>query len=58
MFDEGCFFCGEDLINVIVVLFGIKVFNIEMFELGEDVDIYNCFILIKVFGVVGEDEIK
>ncbi|AFS38326.1 chemotaxis protein CheA [Alteromonas macleodii] len=56
--DEGCFFRGEDPINVTVALPGIKAFNIEMPELGEDADIYNCFTSIKALGVAGEDEIK
>ncbi|MEE3306658.1 MAG: Hpt domain-containing protein, partial [Pseudomonadota bacterium] len=56
--DEGCFFRGEDPINVTVALPGIKAFNIEMPELGEDADIYNCFTSIKALGVASEDEIK
>ena len=56
--DEGCFFRGEDPINVTVALPGIKAFNIEMPELGEDADIYNCFTSIKALGVACEGEIK
>ena len=56
--DEGCFFRGEDPINVTVALPGIKAFNIEMPELGEDADIYNCFTSIKALGVASEGEIK
>ncbi|WP_334019846.1 chemotaxis protein CheA [Alteromonas sp. S015] len=56
--DEGCFFRGEDPINVTVALPGLKAFDIEMPEIAEDADIYNCFTSIKALGVASEDEIK
>ncbi len=56
--DEGCFFRGEDPINVAAALPGLKALEIEIPELAEDADIYNCFTSIKALGAASEDAVK
>ncbi|MBJ2127738.1 chemotaxis protein CheA [Alteromonas sp. IB21] len=56
--DEGCFFRGEDPINVLLALPGLKAFNIDMPELNHDADIYNCVTSIEALGCADEDAIK
>ena len=56
--DEGCFFRGEDPVNVALALPGLKAFNIAMPELDHDADIYNCMTRIKAIGCADEDVIK
>ncbi|MBR9785312.1 MAG: chemotaxis protein CheA [Gammaproteobacteria bacterium] len=56
--DEGCFFRGEDPINVALALPGLKAFNIAMPELDHDADIYNCATSINALGCAEENAIK
>ena len=56
--DEGCFFRGEDPINVALALPGLKAFNIDMPELNHDADIYNCVTNIEALGCADADAIK
>lgn len=55
--DEGCFFRGEDPVNVTLALPGLHAFEINAPEMAVDADVYQCVLKITAMGEASADAI-
>jgi two-component system chemotaxis sensor kinase CheA len=55
--DEGCFFRGEDPVNVALALPGLRAFEINAPAMAADADVYQCVLKITALGEASEDAV-
>ncbi|GFD95290.1 hypothetical protein KUL156_00260 [Alteromonas sp. KUL156] len=55
--DEGCFFRGEDPVNVALALPGLHAFEINAPAMAADADVYQCVLKITALGEASEDAV-
>lgn len=55
--DEGCFFRGEDPVNVTLALPGLHAFEINAPKMADDADVYQCVLKITAMGEASADAI-
>ncbi len=55
--DEGCFFRGEDPVNVALALPGLHAFEINAPSMAADADVYQCVLKITALGEASEDAV-
>jgi len=55
--DEGCFFRGEDPVNVALALPGLHAFEINAPAMAADADVYQCVLKITALGEASEDTV-
>ena len=55
--DDGCFFRGEDPVNVALALPGLRAFEINAPTMAADADVYQCVLKITALGEASEDAV-
>ena len=55
--DDGCFFRGEDPVNVALALPGLRAFEINAPAMAADADVYQCVLKITALGEASEDAV-